>query len=220
MSEDPRLSSPSARRNRGPILEVLRRVLPESGGVLEIASGSGEHVCHFAAALPRLVFQPSDPDESARRSIRAWITHTGLANVRPPLTLHAEEEDWPLGDFASGLRAVLSINMIHIAPWSACLGLLRGASLRLPPGGLLMLYGPFKRGGRHTAPSNELFDIDLKRRNPAWGLRDLDEVAACAEGVGMNIEELVPMPTNNLSLVLRRMGLRESDSRDAQTSKG
>jgi Protein of unknown function (DUF938) len=204
VERDLRLSTPSALRNRQPILAVLRRVLPASGVVLEIASGTGEHVRHFAAELPGLVFQPSDPDERARSSIAAWVASDGLRNVRAPLAIRAEDDDWGLGPSAGEIRAMININMIHISPWRACLGLLRGAAQCLPPSAPLVLYGPYRRGGQHTAPSNEAFDADLQRRNPDWGVRDLDRVAACAEERGLELAEVVEMPANNLCVVLRR----------------
>ncbi|HEY8610881.1 MAG TPA: DUF938 domain-containing protein, partial [Roseomonas sp.] len=171
--DDARRYAPAAARNRDPILAALREVLPGQGLVLELASGSGEHAIHFAAALPHLTFQPSDPDPASRASIDAWAA--GLGNVRPALALDAAE-DWPI----AGVDAVLCINMIHIAPWAATLGLLRGAAARLASGAPLLLYGPYRRSGRHTAPSNAAFDEDLRGRNPAWGVRDLEVVAAAA----------------------------------------
>lgn len=200
-----RLSSPAALRNRDPILAVLRRHLPPSGVVLELASGSGEHVVHFAAALPALSFQPSDPDPVARGSIASHAAAAGLANVRAPLALDAAAERWELpAEVAGQLVAVVCINMIHISPWAATCGLLRGAGAALPPGGLLYLYGPYKRAGRHTAPSNAAFDESLRARDPAWGVRNLEAVLAEAEGRGFTLAEVVEMPANNLSVVLRK----------------
>lgn len=199
------LSSPSAQRNRGPILEVLRAVLPDRGTVLEIASGTGEHVLWFAAALPGLVFQPSDPDPAASASIEARIARTHPANVRAPLALDASEECWNLPpEVAEALVAILCINMIHIAPWPATLGLMRGAGRLLRPGGLLCLYGAYRRAGRHTAPSNEAFDRSLQAQNPLWGVRNLENVVAEARAQGLDLAEIVEMPANNLSVVLRR----------------
>ena len=195
-----RRHAPATARNRQPILDVLRRHLPESGLVLEVASGSGEHVMHFAAALPNLVFQPSDPDSEARASIDDWARETGLANVRPAVALDAQSAAWPVEQ----ADAVLCCNMIHIAPWQAATGLIAGAGRLLPANGLLYLYGPYHRGGRHTAPSNDAFDRDLRRRNPAWGVRDLEDVAAWANENGFGAPEIVVMPANNLSLIFRR----------------
>lgn len=192
--------APATARNREPILKVLAPLLPPAGLVLEIASGSGEHIVHFARALPDLQWQPSDPDEGARRSIAAWTRQQGLANVRPPLALDAASQDWPI-DHAD---AILCINMIHISPWEATEGLMRGAGKLLAAGGLLYLYGPYRRGDRPLEPSNAAFDADLGRRDPRWGLREVDAVAACAADQRLILERLVEMPANNLSLILRR----------------
>lgn len=199
---DPRRHSPAAARNREPILGVLRPVLPEQGLVLEIASGSGEHVVHLARALTGLTFQPTDPDGHARASIDAWATAAGLDNVRPALPLDAQSDAWPV----TRADAILCINMIHIAPWAAAIGLMRGAARILPAGGVLYLYGPYKRDGRHTAPSNEAFDRDLRATDPAWGVRDLEAVTGLAAGHGLALERVVEMPANNLSVVLRKGG--------------
>jgi hypothetical protein len=200
MSRDARLYFPAAARNREPILEVLRRHLPPRGLVLEVASGSGEHVVHFARACPHLAFQPSDPDQAHRASIDAWTAALGLSNVRPAIDLDVTGEAWPVE--AAG--AVVCINMIHIAPWSAAVGLMRGAGRILPPGGLLYLYGPYKRGGRHTAPSNEAFDANLRVQSPEWGVRDLEAVAELGAAHGFAEPIVAPMPANNLSLVFKK----------------
>jgi SAM-dependent methyltransferase len=199
MSGDARRFAPAAARNREPILDVLRAHLPASGTALEIASGSGEHAVAFAAAFPTLVWQPSDPDPANRASIAAWIAAEGTPNLLPPIDLDATADIWPLAT----ADAVVCINMIHIAPWAACLGLLRGAARLLAPGGLLYLYGPFKRDGMHTAPSNEAFDESLRARDPAWGVRDLGEVCQAAEGFAL--AATVAMPANNLSVLFRRV---------------
>jgi len=193
-----RRDAPATERNRVPILEVLRRVLPAEGLALELASGTGQHAAFFAAALPTLTWQPSDPDPILRASIAAWTE--GLPNVRPPVELDATRRPWPI----ARADAVLCINMIHITPWAACLGLLDGAGTVLPAGGVLYLYGPYRRGGAHTAPSNAVFDADLRARNPAWGVRDLEAVEAAATAAGFTLAEIVEMPANNLSLVFRR----------------
>jgi Protein of unknown function (DUF938) len=195
-----RRHAPAAVRNRQPILDVLRQHLPDEGLVLEVASGSGEHVMHFAAALPNLVFQPSDPDGAARASIDDWARTTGLGNVRPAVALDAQSKAWPV----ERADAVLCSNMIHIAPWPAATGLIAGAGRLLSADGLLYLYGPYRRHGRHTAPSNDAFDSDLRHRNPAWGVRDVEEVAACANENGFAAPQIVEMPANNLSLIFRR----------------
>lgn len=202
---DPRLSSPAARRNRDPILAVLRRVLPAEGAVLEVASGSGEHAVWLAAHLPGLVFQPSDPEPASRASISAWIAHEALPNVRAPLALDATDEDWALpAEIAARLVAVLCINMAHVAPWQATLGLLRGAGRVLRSGGVLYLYGPYKREGRHTAPSNAAFDASLRARDPGSGVRDLEDVVAAAGRAGLTLATVEEMPANNLSTIFRK----------------
>jgi hypothetical protein len=197
MSDDPRRSAPAVARNRDAILAVLRGLLPASGLVLEVASGSGEHCAHFAAALPDLDFQPTEPSPEGRASIDAWCA--GLPNVRPALALDAATEDWPVVAAA----AVLCINMAHIAPWSATLGLLRGGARVLPPSAPLILYGPWRRTGVPTAPSNEAFDADLRARNPAWGLRRLEDLAAAGQAE-FGAPEVTEMPANNVVVVLRR----------------
>lgn len=198
MSTDPRLDYPATQRNRDAILLVLREVLPASGTVLEIASGSGQHVAHFAENLQKLRWQPSDIDASVLPSIVAWTSH--LDNVAPPAVLDVTGDDWPL----ARCEAVLCANMIHIAPWAACLGLLDGVSTRLGPGAPLCLYGPFKRHGAHTAPSNAAFDQSLRARNGDWGVRDLDDVAREAGLRGLALDRVVEMPANNLTVVFRR----------------
>lgn len=192
--------APATERNRAAILDVLRRVLPAEGLVLEVASGTGQHAAFFAAGLPGVAWQPSDPDPELRASTAAWAAEAALPNLRPPVDLDAAAEAWPVAHAA----AVVCINMIHIAPWEAALGLFRGAARRIPPGGPLVLYGPFLRGGRHTAPSNAAFDADLRARNPAWGVRDLSAVETTALEYGLRLAEVVEMPANNLSVVLRR----------------
>jgi cyclopropane fatty-acyl-phospholipid synthase-like methyltransferase len=194
------LAAPAVARNREPILAVLRRVLSEPGLVLEIASGSGEHAVYFAAALPHLTWQPTDPDPEARASIAAYRAATALPNVLPPLALDAAASRWPM----TQADALVSINMIHIAPWAATEGLMAGAKRLLPAGGVLFLYGPFREHGQHTAPSNAAFDESLRARNEEWGVRDLAEVAALASRHGLALEERVAMPANNLSVVFRR----------------
>jgi len=194
-----RRSAPAALRNRDPILEILRPWLPSAGLVLEVASGTGEHTAHFAHALPDLRWQPSDPEAEARQSIAAWTATEGLANVLPPLALDAMAESWPI-DRAD---AVICINMIHISPWEATEGLMRGAAGILPSGAPLYLYGPYRRGERPLEPSNHAFDLDLKRRDPHWGLRELDAVTDCATRHGLERMAVTEMPANNLSVVFR-----------------
>jgi len=197
---DRRLQYPATERNRDAILGVLRDILPPSGVVLEIASGSGEHAVHFANALPGLTFQPSDPEEAARHSIAAWTAETGLPNIRPPLELDVLKEPWPIAQ----ADAILCINMIHISPWDATLSLMRNAGRILPSGAPLYLYGPYRQQGIATAKSNEAFDVSLKSRNPQWGLRHLDDVAALTREAGFSAPTVTPMPANNLSVVFRR----------------
>ncbi|KKC27608.1 DUF938 domain-containing protein [Sphingomonas sp. SRS2] len=197
---DRRRHAPATERNRDPILAILRDILPARGTVLEVASGTGEHAIHFARALPDLVFQPSDPDLDALTSIRAWAEAAKLNNVRPPLLLDASAAEWPI-DRAD---AILCINMVHISPWEATVGLLRSSAKLLPEGGPLLLYGPYIREGVETAPSNMAFDEDLRRRNPAWGIRRLEDVITLAESLGLYPEAIHAMPANNLSLCLRR----------------
>ncbi|MGL4265354.1 MAG: DUF938 domain-containing protein [Afipia sp.] len=198
---DRRLEYPATLRNRDVILDVLRGVLPASGLVLEIASGSGEHVVHFARAFPDLTFQPSDPEDAALQSITAWAQDSGLSNVRPPVVLDASSDRWPV----TKANAILCINMIHISPWQATQGLIRGAAKLLPSGAPLYLYGPYRRADVVTAPSNEAFDASLKSRNPEWGLRDLETVAELARTEGFSAPAITEMPANNLSVVFRRV---------------
>ncbi|HVL58649.1 MAG TPA: DUF938 domain-containing protein [Burkholderiaceae bacterium] len=192
--------APAAERNKQPILQVLRDVLPPAGLVLEVGSGTGQHAVHFAAELPQLRWQPSDPDPAARDSIRQWIADAGAANVEPPLELDVRREPWPL----ARADAVVAINVIHIAPWEAAKSLIAGAARILPPGGVLFLYGPYRRGGAHTAPSNAAFDAQLRAQDPRWGVRDLEDVEALAAASDLSLDRIVEMPANNLSVVFVR----------------
>lgn len=193
----PRQHAPATQRNREPILAVLDRVLPETGLVLEIASGTGEHATYFAPQLPGVVWQPTDADPAALQSIAAWTAELGATNVRPPLVLDVTAPTWPV----ESADAIFCANMIHIAPWEATLGLVRGAGRILPAGGLLVLYGPFMIDHRHTAPSNAAFDESLRSRNPAWGVRDLGDIAEAARSHGLALLERVEMPANNFTVV-------------------
>lgn len=204
VADDARLRAPAVARNREAILEVLRDALPAAGLVLEIASGSGEHAVHFARAFPGLTFQPSDPSPEALRSIEAWIAESGAGNIARPLLIDAAAASWPPLEPA----AMLCINMIHIAPWTAAQGLFRQAGRLLPADAPLILYGPFRRPGRELEPSNTAFDASLRERDPAWGLRDLDKVAELATEAGFGEPEVIEMPANNLSVIFRRRAQR------------
>lgn len=197
-----RLESPAFARNGGPILDVLRRVLVDRDGVvLEVGSGPGQHVAAFAAALPRLTWQPSDIDPTYRESIEAWRQAAGLPNLEAPIALDATAADWPS---AGGLTAMLCINVLHIAPWSVAEGLMRAAGRLLAADGRLILYGPYARDGAHTSPGNAAFDVSLKAQDPHWGVRDTRDIARSAATQGLAILETVEMPANNLCLVLAR----------------
>lgn len=194
--------APATLRNREPILAELLRFLPKTGTVLELASGSGEHAAFFAAHIPGLTWQPSDADEDARASIEAYRAEVALTNLRAPLAVDARDDaaTWGL----ARADALVCINMIHIAPWASCEGLMRGAGRLLSPGGVLFLYGPFTQGGVHTAPSNATFDLGLRARDPSWGVRDLEDVTREAERAGLARTAVVRMPANNLSVVFAR----------------
>ena len=199
--ENLRSSAPAALRNRAPILDVLRKVLPATGRVLELASGTGEHIVHFARHLPDLEWQPSDPWPQARQSIAAWTQAERLHNIRAPLDLDAAHSPWPVDRMA----AIICINMIHISPWEATVGLMRGAASALPDGGPLYLYGPYRRPDRPLEQGNAAFDRDLRARNADWGLRQLDAVIACGAEHGLVFECSIDMPANNLSVIFRKV---------------
>ena len=192
----------SAERNKGPIGEVLARVLPATGVVLEIASGTGQHVTHFARTLPGLTWQPSDPDPELRESIAVRVRDEGLANVKPPIDLDVTRLPWPV----RAADAMVCINMVHVSPWPATLALFDGAKALLAPRHVLVLYGPYRRDGRHTSEGNAKFDADLRAHDPAWGLRDLEAVSEVAGRAAFGLAEIVAMPANNFSLVFRRSG--------------
>jgi hypothetical protein len=194
------LTSPAAERNKEPILTVLESVLPETGSVLEIASGTGQHVCYFATELPRIRWQPTEPDEASREAIVTRIREAALTNVEPPLALDVHEPRWPV---AASYDAVLCINMVHISPWSSTNALCIGAARHLRTQGKLLLYGPYLENGTAT-PSNLDFDATLKRRNQEWGLRDLDEVTRMAALHGLQRQQVVRMPANNLTVVFAK----------------
>lgn len=197
-------SPPAAVRNAGPITEVLTRVfskqLRDSGTVLEIAAGSGHHAATFAQAMPQFIWQPSDPSAEARDSISAHVEDLGLSNLKPPLDLDVCASIWPV----TTVNAILCINMIHISPWEATLGLFSGAERALPSAAPLVAYGPYSVDGDFIAESNVAFDQSLKARNPAWGIRDVKDVAAAAQEKGFWLEETVTMPANNLMLVFKK----------------
>jgi hypothetical protein len=194
------LTSAAAERNKDPILTVLETVLPETGGVLEIASGSGQHVCFFAAGLPGIRWQPTEPDAPHRETIATRIREAGLQNVEPPLALDVNEPRWPV---AATYDAVLCINMVHISPWSATNALCLGAARHLRAHGKLVLYGPYLEHGT-AAPSNLDFDATLKRRNLEWGLRNLEDVTQIAASHGLQRQQVVRMPANNLTVVFTK----------------
>lgn len=197
---DARRMAPATERNREAILAVLRDVLPATGTILEIASGTGQHAVHFAAAMPGVTWQPSDPDAASRASIAAWTAHAGLANVRAPLALDVRAQPWGV----TQADAMVCINMIHISPWASAEALFAGAGAVLRAGGVLYLYGPYRRDGAHTAPSNAAFDEQLRAANPEWGVRDMEAVMALGAAQGLRCDAPIPMPANNFSLVFRR----------------
>jgi SAM-dependent methyltransferase len=192
--------APATERNRDAIVAVLNDILPASGTLLEIASGTGEHIVHFAGDFPQLSWQPSDYDAAGLASIAAWSSESGLANILPPVQIDATSLDWPVGN----ADAILCINMIHIAPWAAAIGLFAGAGRLLPAGAPLYLYGPYREVDVPTAESNEAFDVSLKSRNLDWGLRQVEDVAALAAQNGFQLDHRLEMPANNLSLVFRK----------------
>ena len=197
---DSRMCWPAPERNKEPILEVLKKHLPSEGTVLELASGSGQHAAFFASKLPHLQWQPSDMDAENMPSIEAWVQHAQLPNLPRPVWVDATDETWPL----VSANAIVCINMIHISPWAATEGLMKGASRILSQGGILYTYGPYMIDGEHTAPSNESFDRSLRSRNSAWGVRDAGVVAELAHSHGLIFQERVAMPANNFSLVFKK----------------
>jgi hypothetical protein len=201
--DDGRWYSPSAARNLRAITKVVMETFPGQGRVLEIASGSGQHVVALAEALPDVAWLPSDPDPGARGSITAWIADSGRANVETPLAIDVTALNWEAA-VTGPLDGILCINMLHISPWAACRGLMRGAGALLSPGGRLYLYGAYRRDGRHTAPSNADFDASLRLRNPRWGVRNLEDVEAEARSNGLDPAPVIEMPNNNLSVLFRR----------------
>ncbi len=205
VSADLRMFSPSAARNSAPILEILKRVFPKPGMVLEIGCGTGEHAMCFAEAMPNLTWQPSDPDSDSRASTASWIKFTGLNNVLAPLDIDVCSGSWGVEQMAP-FDAIVSLNIVHIAPWEASLGLFAGAGRLLCADGLLVIYGPFMRDGVHSAPSNAAFDASLKARNPAWGLRDIVDLERVGEASQLSLRETIDMPANNTLIVFSRGG--------------
>lgn len=200
MHDDRRLFSPSTERNRTHILPILRRVLPAGAEVLELGSGTGEHAVYFCAHIAGLHWQPTDADPAAIDSILAWVSHAGLANIAMPLELDLQSESWPV----QRADAIVAINVLHYTPWSSTAALFRGAARVLSEHGIVFCYGPYRRGNAHTAPSNLAFDEWLHKIDPRFGVRDLEAVEAEAHKQGFVLDEIVDMPSNNLSLVFRR----------------
>ena len=196
----------SADRNRDDILVVLRDVMPDQGSILEIASGAGKHAVRFAEEFAPRVWQPSEYDPDRINAMRARFSGLDLPNLRDPVLLDARAESWPVeaGWADLPIRMIYNVNMIHIAPWEAGLGLLAGAGKLLAPGGVLYLYGPYRVGGAHTGPGNVAFDQSLRARDPSWGIRDLDDVTAAAAAHGLQRAAVIAMPADNLSVVFRR----------------
>ncbi len=207
-SFDTRRYAPATERNRVPILEVLKQVLPPTGIVLEVASGTGEHAVFLGPRLQPRFWQPTEPDPSLRASIQAWREHSGAEAVGSPIPLDVTDTLWPVEtlNLTDPVTAIVAINLIHIAPWAATLGLMAGAARLLPPQGVLYLYGPYKQAGRHTAPSNAQFDDQLRSQDPAWGVRNLDDVEAIATQHHLALQQVISMPANNLSVVFQRAG--------------
>jgi hypothetical protein len=224
MSDD-RQFAPATLRNREPILEALLEVLPPAGTILEIASGTGEHAVFFAPRLQPRQWLPSDPNPLSLTSITAWQQHHPAPNLAAPITIDVMKPEWssdptlqnalkslaknyPQGQGVSensGITSIVNINMIHISPWAACLGLMAGAKNLLPIGGVLYLYGPFQQNGQHTSPSNIEFDASLRSQNPAWGVRNLEEVVTVAEAQNLKLQKIFPMPANNLSVIFQKV---------------
>ncbi|MFG1427947.1 DUF938 domain-containing protein [Roseixanthobacter glucoisosaccharinicivorans] len=200
MRADGLIISPSAERNKGPIAEILMRLLPAQGEVLEVSSGTGQHVLHFAQAMPHIRWQPTERDPGSLETIATRLQQTPMPNVAAPCPLDVHDAVWPVETVAG----VVCINMIHIAPPSATGALLHGAGRVLPQGGLLFLYGPYRRAGQHTSPGNEAFDARLRAENPQWGIRNLEDVVLLAREAGFDLEQVHDMPANNLSVVFRK----------------
>ena len=204
-NRDRKQYAPATERNRQPILEVLQKFIPKKGNILEIASGTGEHACFFAPYFPNQQWIPSDPDRLLRLSIEAWRQDCTSNNLQMPLEINVSLPNWEDKIDPSAIAVIIAINLIHISPWSACQGLMKGAGKILPSGGILYLYGPYKQNGKHTAPSNEAFDQSLQFRNPDWGVRNLEDVVELAEKYQLILHKIIPMPSNNLSLIFHHL---------------
>ncbi|AFZ36507.1 protein of unknown function DUF938 [Stanieria cyanosphaera PCC 7437] len=201
---DARQYAPATQRNREPILAVLSRVLPPQGNILELASGTGEHSVFFAPFFAPRQWYPSDPNPFLRDSIEAWRNYHSIDNLHSPFDIDVCESKWQIEEQGIAVQAIVNINMIHISPWQACLGLMSGAGRILPMDGILYLYGPYKQKGEHTAESNRSFDESLRRQNPEWGVRNLEDVARIAKSEGLELQEVVTMPANNLSVIFKK----------------
>ena len=204
MYKDYRQHAPATRRNRESILSILKKIIPRPGLVLEIASGSGEHAAWFTQNLPGILWQPSDIDPSCHYSIKMWANDISQPSVLPPLTIDASNPDWPVHELVDDLNAIVCINMIHIAPWEACKGLMQGARRFLPSGGILYLYGPFHQSHMTTVKSNIKFDQSLQQQDTRWGIRHLDKVKETADENDLIHTDTIEMPANNLSVVFTR----------------
>jgi len=202
---DARQYAPATERNRQPILEVLTRVLPTEGNILEIASGTGEHAVFLASHLPSCRWIPSDLNPLSRESITAWKNSNAVTNLDEPMNIDVTQSSWIAEAKKKEIDAIVNINMIHISPWQACLGLMAGASQILSTCGILYLYGPYKRNGKHTAPSNASFDQSLRDRNYEWGVRDLEAVIEVATAENFKLQEVIEMPANNLSVIWQKL---------------
>ena len=200
---DARQHAPATERNRQPILEILKQVIAPGSNILEIASGTGEHGVFLASHLRSCRWLPSDINPQARASIVAWKDATKVDNLELPLSIDVMQKNWQ-EQITADITAIANINMIHISPWAACLGLMSGAEELLKPGGILYLYGPYKRDGKHTSKSNISFDLSLRDRNPQWGIRDLEAVIAAAAAAQLSLQQIVEMPANNLSVIFSR----------------
>ena len=196
--------APATERNREPIFKVLSETLPQNSNILEIASGTGEHAVYFASKLPSCYWIPSDINPLSRSSITAWKQDNAVDNLSLPLFIDVTQDDWQSLVAKQEIDSIVNINMIHIAPWQACLGLMKGAGQILPPAGILYLYGPYKRNGEHTAVSNANFDRSLRDRHPQWGVRDLEQVIEVAANANLKLQQVIEMPANNLSVIFSR----------------